>query len=77
MVTLPKVVILNGVSCITISTKQLHWFIANQRRYAWRGNQRVETGAAAPNAFIYAVITKCLLLSTVPDFNKKLSKKSV
>ena len=28
---------------ITSSTKQLYWFSANQRRYAWRGNQRVET----------------------------------
>ena len=28
---------------ITSSIKQLYWFNANQRRYAWRGNQRVET----------------------------------
>ena len=37
---------------ITSSTKQLYWFSANQRRYAWHGNQRVETWCCRTNTLI-------------------------
>ena len=42
---------------ITSSTKQLYWFSANQRRYAWRGNQRVETWCCRTNDLMQEIVT--------------------
>ena len=52
---------------ITSSRKQLYWFSANQRRYAWRGNQRVETWCCRTSP--YQVIPK--------DFKKMVSIASL
>ena len=53
---------------ITSSTKQLYWFSANQRRYAWRGNQRVETWCCRTNYKSQPFSSCIVLVDVVTEF---------